>query len=128
MEDSIDRIRRLQPQRQTERISAPAPVQRARREHEEEDDFSYEDQVDIAPAEHLQQGPEVIDLSLEMIRALINRELPDEAIEALQSFAPLGDISEVHLDLCLRVEQKGQDFVAWNSQQSLVQALMVAAS
>lgn len=126
MEDAVDRIKRMMPQRPAERVAAPSRVTRTRRDHEEEG-FTYEDQVDIAPAEHLQNAPDEIDLSLEMIRAVIRNELPPEAIEALSGFAPIGDLSDAY-ETCDRVEQKGQDFISWPNTKSLAQALAFAAS
>lgn len=126
MDDSIDRIRRVMPQRAAERVAGIAAAGPRKRESEGEG-FSYEDRVDIAPAQHLQNAPDVIDLSLEMIRALIAGELPVEAIEALEAFAPIGTLDDAR-DNCLRVEQKGQDFIPWHSSRSLTQALELAAS
>lgn len=126
MEDSVDRIRRIDPQRPAERVTAPARINPVRRDHEE-DGFTFEDQIDIAPVEHLQNAPEEIDLSLDMIRALIAGELPPEAIEALSGFAPIGDLKDGPAN-CDRVQQKGQDFISWPSAKSLTQALAFAAS
>ena len=126
MEDSVDRIRRILPQRQAERVAAPARINPARRDHEEEG-FTFEDQIDVAPVEHLQNAPDEIDLSLEMIRALIAGELPAEAVTALSGFAPIGDLRNGR-ENCDRVQQKGHDFVTWPSAKSLTQALEFAAS
>ena len=126
MEDSIDSVKRILPQRSAERVAAPARISPVRRDHEEEG-FTFEDQIDIAPITHLQNAPDEIDLSLEMIRALIAGELPPEAVEALSGFAPIGDLKD-GIENCDRVQQKGQDFITWPSAKSLTQSLAFAAS
>lgn len=125
MSDAIDRVPGTNSSRAAERVAATTPTG-LRLKREDETAFSYEDQVDIHPAWRLQHGADELDLSLAMIRALIAQELPPEAIEALISYAPLGDLSGAGV-LCDRVEQKGQDTVLWLNTMSLAQALERAA-
>lgn len=125
MSDTIDNIPATGP-RSTERISASNRTG-LRLKKEDDPDLSYEDQVDIHPAWRIQNSPSELDLSLAMIRALIAEELPPEAIEALMSYAPLGDLSDAAA-WCDRVEQKGMDIIRWPSGLNLAQALENAAS
>jgi hypothetical protein len=108
------------------RIGAAKPAAPVKREHEG-GDFVFEDKLDISPEAHLASGPDQIDLSLEMIRALIAGELPEEAITALESFAPIGDLGGAS-ELCDRVQSKPADFITWEKTQSLAQALAIAAA
>lgn len=126
MEDAIDSVKRLGLTRPTGKVTAVNRTRPATRDHEEAE-FDYEDKVDINPAEHLHNAPQHIDLSLAMIRALLAGELPLEAIEALESFAPIGDLANGTYN-CDRVEEKGLDFVAWPVGETLTYALEFAAS
>ena len=125
MSDPIDQITGTGP-RSTERITATARAN-MRLKKDEDSGFSYEDQVDIHPSWRLQNTASELDLSLAMIRALIAEELPSEAIEALMSYAPLGDLSDAAM-WCDRVEQKGMETIVWPNNMSLDQALERAAS
>lgn len=125
MSDPIDQIPATGP-RATERISGSnRPGLRLKKD--DDSHSSYEDQVDIHPAWRMQNSPSELDLSIAMIRALIAEELPPEAIEALMSYAPLGDLTDAGF-WCDRVEQKGMDIIRWPSGLSLAQALERAAS
>ncbi len=124
MSDSIDLAQRIPPAgRRSERVEGVVAVH----PRKQDDDAPPEDHVDIAPGRHLQSVSDHLDLSLAMIRALVQEELPPEAIEALESFAPLGDLQDA-LEHCTRVEQKGQDFIEWPNTLTLGQALERSAS
>ena len=125
MTDPIDSVRRSNAPASTERVSPVKRPARITREHEEMD-FVFEDKIEVSPETHLQNAPDMIDLSLEMIRALVNNELPDEAVKALESFAPLGDLDGA-IENCNRVQAKGADFISWEKSQTLTEALALAA-
>lgn len=124
MSDPIDRIS-SNTTRATERISASN--QSGLRLKRDDDNMSaYEDQVDIHPAWRMQNDASELALSIAMIRALVAGELPPEAISALETYAPLGDM-ELGEYWCDRVEQKGHDTVLWLNTMTLSQALERAA-
>lgn len=128
MSDFITRSPSVPPVgRGSERVSAANPATQVRKQREEEGDFSFEDKVDIAPAEHMREAPEEIDLSLGMVRALLSGEMPPEVVQALSNFAPLGDLKYAE-ENCQRIEHKGGNSVAWPNTISLTQALETAAS
>lgn len=124
MADPIDNIRRIGPGQTTPKVTAPSRPEN-RPPHDPQDDFIFEDKIDIAPADHLRNAAEQIDLSLEMVEALITGQLPPEAIEALSAFAPLGDLREAATH-CQRIRQKGLDFIAWPNTRTLAEALYQA--
>lgn len=126
MTDPIDSVRRSIAPSSAERITPVKRPSRVTREHEESD-FVFEDKMEVSPEAHLQNAPDIIDLSLEMIRALVNDELPEEAVKALESFAPLGDLQDA-IENCDRVQAKGADFISWEKSQTLTQALAYAAN
>ena len=126
MTDPIDSVRRSNKAIETERITPLKRIGQIKRD-EKDGQFVFEDKIDVAPQTHLANAPEIIDLSLEMIRALLNEELPPEAVTALQSFAPIGDLNDA-LENCDRVQAKGLDFISWEKTQTLTQALAFAAS
>jgi hypothetical protein len=123
MSDSIDRTQPIK-SRFPERVEAVSPAHARKREEEE---FVFEDKIDIAPGRHLQNVSDHLDLSLAMIRALVNDELPQEAVDALAGFAPLGDLSDA-LEHCDRVEQTGVDYIEWPNTLTLAQALERSAN
>jgi hypothetical protein len=125
MTDPIDSVRHSNATANTDRVTAAKRVGTVKRDHE--GDFVFEDRIDVAPEEHLSNAPDIIDLSLEMIRALIANELPEEAVTALESFASLGDLVD-GAENCDRVQSKGLDFISWEKTQTLSQALAFAAS
>jgi hypothetical protein len=126
MDEPIDSIRRSNAVTSgPARIGATKPAAPLKRESAG-NDFQFEDKLDISPEVHLASGPDQIDISLEMIHALIAQELPDEAITALASFAPIGDLANAHRDYD-RLEAKKTDFITWIKTQTLAQAISEAA-
>lgn len=112
--------------RVTEKIGAVASAAPLKREHPH-DDSDYEDLVDVAPQQHLEQGPEEITLSLQMVLALIEGDLPEEAVKALSAFAPLGEKDDIAAGYD-RMVSKGHENIDWPNTMSLAQALATAAS
>ena len=127
MTDPIDAAKNAPMIRSTERITAVPKTPVIHKKSEEDNDELFRDKLDVSPEAHLQNAPDQIDLSLEMIRALIAGELPDEAVTALESFAPIGDLNNA-MPLCDRVQSKGMDFITWEKSKTLTQALAIAAA
>jgi len=123
----IDNPSGISPLRSTERVTAAKPVQGPNKRRDDPADFSFEDKVEIATPAETPPALEEIDLSVAMIRALINKELPPETTEALMNFAPLGDLSDA-LIWCDRIDQKQIEFVTWSNKETLAQALVRAAN
>jgi hypothetical protein len=127
MTDPIDSIKSTNSARFTERVMSVASSPALRHNHSDNSEELFHDRLDVAPEEHLSTAPDQIDISLEMISALANGELPQEAITALESFAPIGELI-TPIAHCERVKEKGQDFITWEKTQTLAQALALAAS
>lgn len=127
MTDSINRIGGSHSPRPAERVSAIRRTRKAFRDTTGEPSDQPEDKLDINPGEHIRDLPAEIDISLMMIRALIDKELPEKGIAALESFAPLGSIHEI-TQLCDVLEDRGFKFVSWHDSLELAQAMRVAAS
>ena len=121
MSDSIGRTIPVSSGRATEKVSAVDSAVHIKRERPR-DDSDYEDQVDIAPRRHMAQKSEQITLSLQMVEALVAGELPEEAVKALQAFAPLGDIAAMG-EPCRALIKAGKDQIDWPPDMTLEKAL-----
>lgn len=127
MADFIKHVPNIAVSQPAERVLAVAAAHRQRRDRDDEGGFLYEDRVDIDPSAHIEAMPEEIDLSLMLIRALVNGELPPEAVSALAQFAPLGDLSS-GAEWCDAIEQRGLEFITWSASKTLAQVLEFMAS
>lgn len=124
MSDAIDRVPGPTSPRSAERVTAPASLN-LRLRQEDDSGFSYEDRVEIDASRDL--VGDILELSIAMIRALIAGELPEEAVQSLETYAPLGNLTDKEAQ-CDRVEQKGMETIPWPSTVTLAQALERAAN
>ncbi len=121
MTDGIDRLIGIRPPRELGRAD---PIDRNKNPEQ-----AAHPGVDAdAPHKRTQEDfGEELTLTVATARLIIANEVPQEVREALEAFAPLGDLSDAGI-LCDILQNRGQEQFAWPQSLSLRQALEAAAS